>query len=149
MFAAANEMAYSLALTQALYILIYVGNKVELGLYDYIPTQTLSQDLNIPPSSASMILRRLSRAEFIETREGANGGIRLAVGPESITVLDVFNAIEQGRPLFQAEVKLNVSGAKVSRAHQALSEMFQNAQRAMEQSLASVTIRNLMDATVR
>jgi Rrf2 family protein len=140
-------MSYSLAFTQALYILIYVGNKVELGLYDYIPTQTVSHDLNIPPSSAGMILRRLNRAGFIETREGANGGIRLGVRPESITALDVFNAIEQGRPLFQSEVTLNVSGEKTVRARQALTNVFTKAESAMMQSLASVTIRNLMDQT--
>src|SRR4051794_10010368 len=100
-------MSYSLSFSQALYILIYVGNKVELGLYDYIPTQKLSQDLNIAPSTAGVILRQLNRAGIIETREGANGGIRLAVQPEDVTVLDVFTAIEQQRPMFQVNVHLN------------------------------------------
>ena len=53
------------------------------------------------------------RAGIIESREGANGGVRLALAPEKITIRDIFAAIEQERPLFQTNIRLNVSGACV------------------------------------
>lgn len=139
-------MSYSLAFSQALFMLIYVGNKVEQGLYDHTPTQKLSQDLNIPPSTAGMILRQLNRAGIIETREGANGGIRLAVLPEKVTILDVFMAIEQHRPMFQSNVQLNVTGEKVTKVQQAVLQVFQTAESAMKHSLQAITIRDLMDS---
>jgi Rrf2 family protein len=140
-------MSYSLSFSQALYILIYVGNKVELGLYDYIPTQKLSQELNIAPSTAGVILRQLNRAGIIETREGANGGIRLAVQPEDVTVLDVFTAIEQQRPMFQINVHLNVQSEKSKKVQSAVVEVLENAEAAMKTSLRGVSIRALMDVT--
>ncbi|MBZ0275852.1 MAG: Rrf2 family transcriptional regulator [Anaerolineae bacterium] len=70
-------MSYSHGFTQALYLMLYVGDKIEQGMYEFIPTQKISEDLNIPPSSAASILSRLNRAGLIETREGAGGGVRL------------------------------------------------------------------------
>src|SRR5258708_35972544 len=102
-------MSYSLAFSQSLFLVLYVASKVEHGTYEFTPTQKISQDLNIPPSTAGMLLRRLIRAGIIESREGANGGVRLARAPEKITGRDIFAAIEQEQPLVQTNVRLNVS----------------------------------------
>src|SRR5947209_362521 len=99
-------MSYSLAFSQSLFMLLYIAGMVEMGKYDFILTQRISQDVIIPPSTAAMILRRLSRAGLIETREGVNGGVRLAIPPEKVTLLDVFKAIEQERPMFQSNVQM-------------------------------------------
>src|SRR5882724_10996856 len=96
-------MAYSLAFSQSVYIVLLIAAKVQQGQFDFVPTQRISDALNIPPSTVGAILRRLHHARLIETREGANGGIRLAKPPGEITVLDVFMAVEQGRALFHTE----------------------------------------------
>jgi Rrf2 family protein len=140
-------VSYSLAFSQAIFILLYVANKVELGLYDYIPTQVISQELNIPVSTAGMILRQLSRAGLIETREGANGGVRLAVNPETLTILDIFTVIEQQRPLFQNNFRFNVTGEKTEKARNAVREVFDGAESSMKDSLKATTLRQLMDAS--
>lgn len=141
-------MSYSLAFSQAVYLSLYVASKVEQKVYDFIPTQKISQDLNIPASTAAMILRRLNQAGLIETREGANGGVRLARAAEKITILDIFAAIEQERPLFQQNVELAISGEKTTRVVQAVTKIFQESEAAMKERLAAVTIRDLMN-TVR
>ena len=99
-------MSYSLAFTQTLFLVLYVADKIEQKMFEFISTQQISEDLNIPPSSAASILRRLNRAGFIETREGASGGVRLAVAPDDLTLLDLFHAIEQERPLFQNSISI-------------------------------------------
>jgi len=139
-------MSYSLAFSQSLFLVLYVASKVEHGTYEFTPTQKISQDLNIPSSTAGMLLRRLIRAGIIESREGANGGVRLAQTPDHISVLDIFSAIEQERPLFQTNIRLNVSGDKVTRVNRQILQVLGDAEAAMKHSLEGVTIRDLMKA---
>ena len=142
-------MSYSLAFSQSLFLVLYVASKVEQGTYEFTPTQKISQDLNSPPSTAGMLLRRLIRAGIIESREGASGGVRLALRPENLSVLDIFMAIEQERPLFQTNIQLNVAGAKATKVQQAILETLGNAEIAMKGSLEEVTIRDLMNSVAK
>lgn len=136
-------MTYSLAFSQAIIVTLYVADKVEQGMFDFIPTTQLSDDLNMSPSSTSSILRRLNRAGLIETREGVKGGVRLAVPSADVTVLDIFDAIEQNKSLFQQNVKLRVTGQKPDRATKALIDVFSDAEAAMKARLQATTIEDL------
>jgi len=137
-------MSYSLAFTQSIYVVMYVADKVEQGMFEFISTQQLSDDLNLAPSSTGSILRRLTRAGIIESREGAKGGVRLALPPAEVTVLEVFEAIEQGKPLFQGNVRLRVSGQKPTRAGEQINRIFTDAEDAMKQRLAATTIADML-----
>lgn len=139
-------MSYSLSFTQTLFLVLYVADKMDQGIYEFIPTQQISEQLNIPPSSAGSILRRLNRSGIIESREGASGGVRLMIAPENITLLDLFNAIEQERPLFQTNFRTNVTGTKPTRAQTAISDVLADAEKAMKEQLAAITVRDLMRA---
>ncbi len=139
-------MSYSLGYTQALYLMLYVSDKIQQGMFEFIPTQQISADLNIPPSSAGAILRKLNRAQLIETREGAAGGVRLARKPEQITLLDILIAIEQDHPLFQTQFQLAVSGTKPTQAQYAIRNLLSGAEQAMKQHLSGVTVKDLIDA---
>lgn len=137
-------MTYSLAFTQSLFTMLYVADKVEQGLFDYISTQQISEDLNIPTSTTRMILGSLSRAGLIETKEGAGGGVRLAVAANSVSILDIFEAIEHGKSMFNLKQSLKVTGEKPNRARESISKLLNKAENAMRESLASVTIADLM-----
>jgi len=139
-------MSYSLSFSQSLFMLLYIADKVEQGIYDFIPTQQIAQDLNIPPSTAGMILRRLNRVRIIETREGANGGVRMVQPPDEVSLLHVFVAIEQERPMFQTNIQLRVTGEKPTKAQNTILQQLATAESAMKQSLHSTTIRNLIQA---
>lgn len=67
-------MSYSLAFSQSVITVLFVADKVQQGIYDFVPTQEISDALNIPKPSAVKILQSLNRAGIIETREGAKGG---------------------------------------------------------------------------
>ena len=96
-------MSYSLSFSQAIFTVLFVGDKVGQGYYDFVPTKELSASLNIPNPSAVKILGSLASAGIIETREGSRGGVRLAKPPQNITLLDVFTAIETGKPMFRQD----------------------------------------------
>lgn len=139
-------MSYSLAFSQSLFVVFFVAGKISQGEYDFIPTQRISEILNIPPSTTGVILRRLNRARLIETREGVNGGVRLSRLPEQITLLDVFMAIEQERPMFQTNIQLGITGEKPTRIQQTIIQSLTNAETAMKDNLKTTTIRDLMNA---
>ena len=138
-------MSYSLAFSQAIMIVIFVADKVQQGHYDYVPTAQLSEALNISRPSAVKILRSLTGAGMIETREGAKGGVRLAVRPSAITILDVFEAIEVGKPMFRQDYLIRVTGEKPTRAQQEVLTIFNSAETAMKDQLARWTIADLLN----
>lgn len=139
-------MSYSLSFSQALFIALYIADKVATGIFDFTPTQKISEDLGFPSSSTSVILRKLNRGRIVETREGVKGGVRLARTPTEVTVLDIFTAIEQDRPLFQTNIQPAVSGEKPAQAQQSIVTVLQNSESAMKESLQSVTVQDLLDA---
>ena len=76
-------MSYSTSFAHAILAMMYVTDKVQQGLFEFVPIQQISSELNIPPSTTGLLIRYLSRAGLVETREGAKGGIRHARSPRS------------------------------------------------------------------
>lgn len=137
-------MSYSLAFSQAIVTVLYVSDKVEQGHYDFVPTRELAGALNIAWPTAVKILGNLTSAGIIETREGAKGGVRLAQPPADVTVLDVFNAIEAGKPMFRNDFELRVSGEKPTRAQRSVLGILNEAEAAMKARLAQTTIAEVL-----
>ena len=133
-------MSYSLGVWQAMLASVYVADKVRLGEFDFVPTSRLAEDLGIPAPSLARLLRSLNRAGIIETREGARGGVRLAVPPDQVTLLSIVDAIEQKLPLFRTDSALRVTGATPVKRQASLRAALDGAEQAMRSSLEEVTI---------
>ncbi len=127
-------------------MVIFVADKVQQGFYDFVPTKQLSESLNMARPTAVKILSSLTGAGIIETREGAKGGVRLAVAPADVTILDVFEAIESGKPLFRHDYRLRVTGEKPTRAQQEVMTILNAAEAAMKTQLGGETIADLLNA---
>jgi Rrf2 family protein len=137
-------MSYSLSFSQAIITVLFVGDKVDQGFYDFVPTKEISASLNIARPTAVKILGNLASAGIIETREGAKGGIRLAVAPADVTILDIFAAIETGKPMFRHDFELRVTGEKPTRAQETVLTILDEAEAAMKDRLAQTTIAELL-----
>lgn len=137
-------MSYSLSFSQAIFIVLFVGDKVKQGFFDFVPTKELSAALNIPKPTAVKILGSLANAGIIETREGSHGGVRLAKPAKQIALLDIFNAIETGKPMFRQDYQLRVTGKKPTRAHQSVYAVLTDAEDVMKSHLAKTSIADLM-----
>ncbi len=135
-------MTYPLGIWQAMMATVFIADKVRLGVHDFVPTSQLAQDLDIPAPSLARLLRSLNRAGIIETREGAHGGVRLALPPNQVTLRDVVEAIDQQQPLFRTDAAPAVSGATPTRRQQALRAALERAETAMRTQL-EVTIADL------
>lgn len=132
-------MSYPLGVWQALLVGVYVADKVRLGEYDFVPTSRLAQDLSIPAASVARLLGSLSRAGIIETREGAGGGVRLAVPPEQVSLLGIVEAVDPGR-LFRTEAVPAVTGPTPTPRQHALRGALGRAEDAMRSALEEVTL---------
>jgi Rrf2 family protein len=139
-------MSLSTAFPHAILAMIYVTDKVQQGRFEYVPIQQVSSELNIPPSTMGLIIRSLNRAGLVETREGAKGGIRHARAPETITLYDIFRAIEQERPIFQTQLQPRVTGSKPTNAQQAIVTVLHDAEQALLERLRQTTLADLLRA---
>lgn len=134
-------MTYPLGVWQAMLVCAYVADKSGDG--EFVPTARLAADLGLPTPSAAALLRRLTAAGIIETREGSRGGVRLAHAPETITLDDVVAAMQQLRPLFATDHHIQVTGPTPTRRQKQLRTALENAEDALRASLKEVSLADL------
>lgn len=138
-------MSYSLSFSKALLVVIFVSDKIRQGQYEYLSTSSIAKVLNIAKPTLVKILQGLNAEGIIETKEGKAGGVRLLKQPEQITVLDVFNAIEKGKSLFNSSFDLAAQGQRPDRAQEILIGLFHNSENQMKSTLATKTIGQILD----
>jgi len=89
----------------------HIGSGVEYGLHCLLylvapsegaapSTRDMADFQEISPSFVAKLFTKLEKAGVVRSREGIGGGFRLARPADRITVLDVVDAIEGNKPLF-------------------------------------------------
>ena len=91
----------------------YIGTSVEYALHcllwiagplDRPPSsRDLAEMQGVSPAFLKKIFPKLEKAGIVEASGGIRGGYRLAQSPEDITVLDVIDAVEGAKPLFDCQ----------------------------------------------
>ena len=91
----------------------HFGNSTEYGLHcllwlvephEHPPSsRDLAELQGVSPSFVAKIFPRLEKAGLVIASEGIRGGYRLARAPDRISVLDVVDAIEGKKPLFDCQ----------------------------------------------
>ena len=137
-------MSYSTATFQATAILLFIHFKSDEGLYEYLSTKVISEMLNIPAPTAVKVLNKLNAAGLTHTKEGAKGGILLTKSISDITLLEVFNAVEQGRSLFKIQHNFNIEYEKLDYIKEKGMRCLQDAEDAMKNSLDKATLSDLL-----
>ncbi|NDJ34671.1 MAG: Rrf2 family transcriptional regulator [Chloroflexi bacterium] len=79
---------------QADYALRAAMEVAQLPEGERIPTATIAERQHIPQPFLTKIVAQLVTRGIFESTRGANGGINLAVPAETITVLDIIEAID-------------------------------------------------------
>ena len=59
-----------------------------------VSAQSLARSSTLPHATVQLVLKRLARARLVVSRQGANGGYRLARPPQNITVQEIIEAID-------------------------------------------------------
>lgn len=138
-------MSYSLSFSKAILVVIFVSDKIRQQQFDFLSTASIAKVLNIPKPTLVKILQGLTAEGILETKEGKYGGIRLRKDPAEITILDVFQAIEKGKPLFNTSFDILGKGQRPDKAQEAIRELFEKTEYNMKAELGSKTIAQILE----
>lgn len=108
-------------------------------------SQRLAVSINTNPVVIRRITGQLARAGLVRVRRGP-GGAELTRGAESITLEDIWRAVNSGseRPLLPLHGNPDPRCPVGCRVHAVLGEAFGTAQRALEAALAKTTLSDLL-----
>lgn len=137
-------MSYSLSYSKSILVLVFISDKIRRGETDYISTKTISGLLNIPKPTLVVMFNNLLRAGILESKEGLYGGVRFAKEPSQITLLDILDAIEYGKPLFQTNFDMKATGPRPDSIKGALIHALADVESTMKTSLNKVTLNDLL-----
>lgn len=101
-------MSFSIAFSQALEIVSYVGIKQKEERYEYLSIEKISEKLNIPVPSIKRISSLLKKNGILSSKPGIYGGLRLAKPASKITFYDILVTIEGTSQLFKVHKDFNV-----------------------------------------
>ncbi|MBZ2202277.1 MAG: Rrf2 family transcriptional regulator [Liquorilactobacillus hordei] len=101
-------MSFSIAFSQALEIVSYVGIKQKEERYEYLSIEKISEKLNIPVPSIKRISSLLKKNGILSSKPGIYGGLRLAKPASKITFYDILVTIEGTNQLFKVHKDFNV-----------------------------------------
>lgn len=133
-------MNLSTRFTVALHILTLLASSGEGPL----TSEYIAGSVNTNPVIVRRLLGLLRVKGFVTSQPGNGGGWRLVKNPDSITLLDVRRAVNEGSP-FSMHTKQPNPACPVGRNIQAaLSGLYSHAERAMEAELAQTTIEYLV-----
>ncbi|MEZ4829952.1 MAG: Rrf2 family transcriptional regulator [Bacteroidia bacterium] len=138
-------MSYSLSFSKAVLVVIFVADKIRQEQYEFLATSSISQILNIPKPTLVKILQSLAAEGIIETKEGKQGGIRMVRDSSKITILDIFNAVEKGKPLFQSTFDIHAKGKRPDNAQKVIQNLFIRSEDQMKGVLAQKTIAEILE----
>lgn len=114
-----------------------VGTRVQRSI--------LAQATEVPDSFMSKVLQELVRARMIASRRGVDGGFQLAVAAQTVSLLDVVQAIDGPMQLNQC---VGASGNCDRAVHCAAHLVWQEAQDAAAKVLKTANIADLARLTL-
>lgn len=109
-------------------------------------SEVLAKSVGTNPVVIRQIMSMLRKAGLIETRSGA-AGIYLSKKEENITLLDIYKAVQDdaNASLFDFHPNPNPACFVGGNIREAMEAPLQEAQQAMEQSLAGYSLRDIVN----
>jgi len=138
-------MSYSLSFTKSILVVIFISDKIRQNQFEFLSTSDISKYLSIPKPTLVKILQNLNMANIIETKEGKQGGIRLMKEPSEITVLEIFEAMEKGKPLFQTSFNILAEGKRPNNAQRSIKSILTAAENHLKNELSKKTIDEILN----
>lgn len=138
-------MAYSLSFSKSILVLVFISDKIRRGETEYISAKVMSDLLDIPKPTLSVIFNNLIRAGILESKEGISGGVRFAKDYDQISLLDILVAIESQKPLFQTNFDLKVSGNRPESVKNAVISKLISVEQIMKNELSKTTLLDILN----
>ena len=113
---------------------------------EYVSSEAIAKSVATNPVAVRKILGMLVKARFVSSLAGSRGGAKLEVDPKKLSLLDIYQAVEQ-KEIFQMHTPHPncplAKGVKVD-----LQQVFDTAQTAMEQQLAAKTLQAVSERAI-
>ncbi len=133
-----------MAANTRLAVAIHALGMLSFGERLHVTSEDIAESVGTNPVVVRRILAQLTRGGLVEVKLGAGGGSRLARASESITLAEVYAALEEG-PLFQIPVLDEAHGCAVGRnVGPVLTEVLQGAEQGLWRELQGVTLAGVI-----
>ncbi|MCD7740805.1 MAG: Rrf2 family transcriptional regulator [Ruminococcus sp.] len=108
----------------------------------------LAGSVNVNPVIIRKVMQQLKRAGLINVARGT-GGIEPAKPLDEITLLDIFKAVDsiEDEQLFHFHENPNTACPVGRNIHKGLDDKLESIQQAMEQKMAEITIKDVINDT--
>ena len=115
---------------------------------EIVTSDQIAGSVNTNPVFIRRILGKLHTAHLVNVQHGTSAGWTLARPPEKISLLEVYQAVSQ-EPLFELHHTLPNQGCPIGRGIQpALKRFYSDAEAAMKQQFAQVSVADVLDETL-
>jgi Rrf2 family protein len=139
-------MAYSLSFSKSILVLVFISDKIRRGETEYISAKVMSELLDIPKPTLSVIFNNLIRAGILESKEGITGGVRFAKNYDQITMLDILVAIESPKPLFHTNFDLKATGPRPDKIKTTVISKLTQVEQTMKNELMKTTLFDILNS---
>lgn len=146
-FAIRNQFCYKIAVNNQLPIALHIVGFLAASKGAPLTSERMAAIYGTSPVLLRRVLSKLQRAGLVVTQRGAKGGSVLAREASQISLREVFDAVREDKPLL-SEYSTKCSGAVAPVLGNYLNELFADAEEALLDKLATVTVAQ-MDRTVR
>jgi len=103
-------------------------------------TEKIAEVTKVPPAYLSKVLQALRKAGIVTSQRGIGGGVVLAKPAESLTILEVVNAVDPVQRIRTCPLELEAHGPNLCPLHRRLD----NALAQVEQAFQSTTLAEIL-----
>jgi Rrf2 family protein len=130
-------------------VAVHVLTLLEQSRGEPLTSEYLAGSVNTNPSLIRRLLSQLARAGLTTSQMGSGGGALLAKPADSITLLDVYRAMDEDGEMIPMHPAPNPNCPVGRNIQGVLETRFDAAERALEQELARTTIAELTGDVIR
>lgn len=103
----------------------------------------LAPTTQVPTDYLAKVMNQLARADLVRSQRGRHGGYTLTRPPESITLLEVVNAVDPLRRITHCPLNLRAHAGQLCGLHRKLDDAIRH----MEAALAGSTLAEMAAGT--
>ncbi|MDX2174151.1 MAG: Rrf2 family transcriptional regulator [Bacteroidota bacterium] len=138
-------MAYSQSFSKSILVLVFISDKIRRGETEYISASVMSDLMDIPKPTLSVIFNSFIRAGILESKEGINGGVRFAKSEDKITLLDILIAIESPKPLFYTNFEIKAKAKRPESIRKRIVDTLQSVESKLKKDLEKTTLKDILE----
>ncbi len=133
-------MKYPTRVSDAVHIMVFI----HLDPTQDLSSTAIAHSIKTNPSYVRQLMAALKKAGLLNGTRG-QAAPSLARGPSVITLLDIYRAVEGGKPLLHLDTHTNPECGVGVNIQLALSDYYAEIQKSAEKRMAEITLENIIE----